>query len=55
MFSYARSQRDTVINYIMKQDEHHKLKTFREEYIEMLNNFEVTYDEKYLFEFYDSK
>ena len=52
-FSYARSQRDTVINYIMKQEEHHKLKTFREEYVGMLNNFEVSYEEKYLFEFYD--
>lgn len=52
-FSYAKSQRDTVIKYIMGQEEHHKHKTFREEYAEMLKNFEVEYDEKYLFEFYE--
>lgn len=52
-FSYSRSQRDNVINYIMKQEEHHKTKTFREEYLKMLSDFEIGYDEKYLFEFYD--
>ena len=31
----------------------HKKKTFREEYIDFLNKFEIEYDEKYLFEFYD--
>ena len=52
-FSYAKSQRDVVIKYIMNQEEHHQRKTFREEYIEMLKNFDVEYDEKYLFEFYE--
>jgi len=52
-FSYSRSQRDIVINYIMQQEEHHKKKTFKEEYLEMLRKFEVDYDEKYLFEFYE--
>lgn len=52
-FSYAKSQRDVVIKYIMNQEEHHKTKTFREEYLEMLKNFDVDYDEKYLFDFYD--
>ena len=52
-FSYAKSQRDTVINYIMKQEEHHRTKTFKEEYLDMLKNFEVDYEEKYLFEFYE--
>ncbi|MEO8146357.1 MAG: IS200/IS605 family transposase [Bacteroidia bacterium] len=51
-FSYSRSQRHKVINYIMNQEEHHQNKTFREEYLEMLKKFEVKYDEKYLFEFY---
>ena len=37
----------------MNQEEHHRTKTFREEYIKMLNNFEVTYEDKYLFEFYE--
>ena len=42
-----------VINYIMTQEEHHKIKTFKEEYLKMLVDFEVEYEEKYLFEFYD--
>jgi hypothetical protein len=37
----------------MHQEEHQKKKSFKEEYIEMLKNFEVEFDEKYLFEFYD--
>ena len=52
-FSYARSQRDIVINYIMNQEEHHRTKTFKEEYLKMLTDFDVDYDDKYLFEFYD--
>ncbi|MCC7400151.1 MAG: IS200/IS605 family transposase [Chitinophagaceae bacterium] len=52
-FSYSKSQRDNVIKYIMTQEEHHRTKTFREEYLKMLSDFEVEYDEKYLFEFYD--
>ena len=49
-FSYSRSQVDDVIKYILNQEEHHKKKTFRQEYIEFLKKFEIAYDEKYLFE-----
>ena len=52
-FSYSRSQRHQVINYIMMQEEHHKTKTFKEEYLKILLDFEIEHDEKYLFEFYD--
>jgi putative transposase len=52
-FSYARSQRDTVIKYIMNQEAHHKKQTLKKEYIKLLNNFEVDYNEKYLFEFFE--
>ena len=48
-FSYSRSQIDTVINYILCQEEHHKKRTFKDEYIELLKKFEVQYDEQYLF------
>jgi len=51
-FSYARSQRDTVIHYIMNQEEHHKKKTFREEYLEALKKFDIQFDDVYNFEFY---
>jgi len=52
-FSYGRSQLDTVYNYIKNQEIHHKKRTFREEYIELLKRFEIEYEEKYLFEFFE--
>ncbi len=52
-FSYSRSAIDSVVKYILNQKEHHKKKTFKQEYIEFLKKFEIEYDEKYLFEFYD--
>ena len=51
-FSYAKSQAKNVIDYVSNQAEHHKKRTFKEEYVEFLNKFEIDYDEKYLFEFY---
>ena len=52
-FSYSRSQIDNVIKYIMGQREHHKTKTFRKEYIEFLEKFEIEYNPKYLFEWHE--
>jgi hypothetical protein len=49
-FSYAKSQLDTVIEYINNQEQHQQKITFRDEYIELLQKFNVDYDEKYLFE-----
>ncbi len=49
-FSYSHSHIQTVYDYILNQEEHHKKKTFKEEYIEFLKKFEVEYDEKYLFD-----
>ena len=49
-FSYSHSQLDDVIAYIMNQKEHHKKKTFKEEYTDFLKQFNVEYDEQYLFE-----
>jgi len=48
-FSYSKSEIDTVIRYIHNQQEHHKRKSFTEEYLEMLNEFNVEYDDRYLF------
>ncbi|MCC6683623.1 MAG: IS200/IS605 family transposase [Bacteroidia bacterium] len=48
-FSYSASQLKDVINYIQKQEEHHKTKTFKEEYITILKKAEVDFDEQYLF------
>lgn len=52
-FSYARSQRSNVINYIKNQEQHHSTKSFKQEYFEILQKFEVEYNEKYLFEFFE--
>ena len=54
-FSYSKSQRDAVVNYIQNQKEHHKNKSFRDEYVEFLIKFDVNFDQKYVFEFYDDK
>ena len=51
-FSHSRSQMDTVVNYILNQEVHHSKKTFKEEYLEMLQKNDVEYDERYLFEFF---
>ncbi len=47
-FSYAHSQMELVYNYILNQEQHHKKKSFREEYITFLQKFHVDYNEKYL-------
>jgi hypothetical protein len=52
-FSYARSQRDIVIRYILNQEQHHQKKSFRQEYLDWLNEYEVVYDERYVFQFID--
>jgi len=49
-FSYSKSQLDNVIAYINNQEQHHKTKSFKEEYIELLQKYNVEYDEKYLFD-----
>lgn len=52
-FSYSRSQIDSVSKYILNQEEHHKRKSFKREYIGFLKKFEVEYDDDYLFEWID--
>lgn len=49
-FSVSHSQLDKVINYIINQKEHHRKRTFKEEYIELIQKYEIEYNEKYLFE-----
>ena len=49
-FSYGQSQLDHVIQYINNQEQHHQKRSFKEEYIELLQRFNVKCEEKYLFE-----
>jgi putative transposase len=48
-FSYSKSQVPAVADYIARQEEHHRVKTFREEYLEFLRKAEIEYDERYIF------
>ncbi|WP_428660187.1 IS200/IS605 family transposase [Runella sp.] len=48
-FSNSRSQIDSVIKYILNQKEHHRKKTFREEYLNILKDYNIDFDEKYIF------
>ncbi|MDR2843783.1 MAG: IS200/IS605 family transposase [Candidatus Symbiothrix sp.] len=52
-FSYSHSALDNVIQYIQKQKEHHKKQTFKEEYLNILNKFEIEFMDEYLFEWID--
>ncbi|MCL2416886.1 MAG: IS200/IS605 family transposase [Bacteroidales bacterium] len=48
-FSYGKSQISNICNYIATQEQHHKKRTFQEEYLEFLKLFEIEYDERYIF------
>ena len=48
-FSYGHSQINNVFQYIKNQEEHHRTKTFKEEYLKFLDIFEVPYEERYIF------
>jgi REP-associated tyrosine transposase len=48
-FSYSKSQLTKVIQYIKNQKEHHRKKTFAEEYKQLLEYFEIDYDTRYIF------
>lgn len=49
VFSYSRSHISNVISYIENQEQHHRKTSFREEYLELLQKFEVEYNEQYVF------
>ena len=48
-FSYSRSQLPRIIKYIQNQQEHHRSRSFRDEYISLLRTHDVKYDERYIF------
>jgi REP element-mobilizing transposase RayT len=54
-FSYSKSQLDTVVKYILNQKEHHRKRSFREEYISFLEEFGIDYDSRYLFDWLEEK
>ncbi|HEY6242513.1 MAG TPA: IS200/IS605 family transposase [Pyrinomonadaceae bacterium] len=52
-FSYGHSQLDTIVRYIMNQEQHHSRRSFKDEYLTLLRKFEIDFNEEYVFEFYD--
>ncbi len=49
-FSYSHSHIGRVYDYILRQEEHHRKRSFQDEYFELLKKFEIDFNEKYLFE-----
>ena len=49
-FSISRSQLPTVTTYIVRQREHHGSRTFKDELRILLEKYEVSYDEKYIWD-----
>ena len=49
-FSVSLSNKENVVNYIKHQKEHHKKKTFKEEFIEFLKKHNIDYDERYIWD-----
>ncbi len=47
-FTYSINEKEILSKYIKNQKEHHQLKTFKEEYIELLNEHGIVFEEKYL-------
>lgn len=52
-FSHSRGELDKVVSYILGQPEHHRKSTFQEEYLALLRRFDIGFEEKYVFEFFD--
>ncbi len=52
-FTHSHSQIDTVVKYVLNQEKRHKKKSFKKEYLEMLQKNDVKYNDQYLFHFFD--
>lgn len=50
-FTLGQSQIPRIVNYIKNQEEHHKKKTFKNEYIAFLKAYEIEFKNEYLFDF----
>ncbi|MBK8831271.1 MAG: IS200/IS605 family transposase [Saprospiraceae bacterium] len=52
-FSYHKGMLSTICNYINTQKEHHQRRSFKDEYLDLLHEFDVDFNEQYLFEFFE--
>lgn len=49
-FSINESIKDDVIKYIKNQEKHHRKMSFKQEYRKSLNNYDISYSEKYVWD-----
>ena len=54
-FSYGHSQLDTIIRYIQSQEQRHRRRSFRDEYLTLLERFEIKFEDKYVFSFIEDE
>lgn len=54
-FSYGHSQLESVIHYIQNQEQHHRRRSFKDEYLALLEKFHIEFDQKYVFDFADGQ
>ena len=52
-FTHSRSQLDAVVKYVLNQENHHRKKSFREEYLEMLKKNAIEFKDEYVFDFFE--
>lgn len=50
VFSVGLSEKQRIVNYIANQQEHHRSRSFQEEYRQLLKDYEISFDERYLWE-----
>jgi len=50
-FTYHKNQKEIIMNYVKSQREHHRIKTFKEEFKELLEEHGIAFDERYLLQF----
>lgn len=50
VFSYRQRDVDQIYKYVQNQEAHHVKQSFKDEYLELLNEFEIRYDEQYIFQ-----
>jgi len=53
VFSYSHSHIDRVVKYILNQEVHHQRNTFKKEYYQLLEKFQIPFEERFLFDFID--
>jgi len=51
VFSHGYQEKDMIIDYVRNQEEHHRNKTFRQEYLAFLKSYEIEFKNEYVFDF----